>query len=311
MLSATRLTYRINRFEIHAIAIATILSVVVSAIVVSWLTQSSYNTCTGDEFGNVSARCMNLSAIGDWMIRIARMSLSLVTIFPFVAGLILCTPLVAREIDRGTARLAWSLSPSRLRWYVQRIAPVLLVLAVAGLIIGVVADRLLGAMQPQDDLANSFSGFHGRGILIATNALVLGATAIALGAVLGRPMQTLLLSLILGGLILLAVGEVHRKAILPSEAVADASSDFGPYGDRNLYIDNRFQLPDGRLVTWDELTVIDPRVMEFGPEYPNIQLVIPGERYREIEAREAIAELAIAALLVAIGGFVVLRRRPG
>ena len=51
--------------------------------------------------------------------------------------------------------------------------------------------------------------------------------------------------------------------------------------------------------------------MEFGPEYPNIQLVIPGERYREIEAREALAELGISAVLLAIGAFVVLRRRPG
>jgi hypothetical protein len=249
-----------------------------------------------------------MSDIGDWMLRIDRMSLSLVAIFPFVAGLILGTPLVAREIDRGTARLAWSLSPSRLRWYVQRIAPVLVVLAIAGMVIGIVADRLLAAMITDEDLANSFSGFHGRGVLIATNALVLGSTAIALGAIIGKPMQTLLLSLILGGVILLAVGEVHRKAILPSEAVPDAS---GQYSDRNLYIDNRFQLPDGRLVTWDELVVIDPRVMEFGPEYPNVQLIIPGERYREIEAREAIAELAISALLIVAGGLIVLRRRPG
>ena len=246
MLTATRLTYRINRFEIRAITLATILSVVVSAIVVSWLANSGYATCRGDEFGNVDPRCLNMSAIGDWMIRIDRMSLALVTIFPFVAGLILCTPLVAREIDRGTARLAWSLSPSRLRWYVQRIAPVLVVLALAGLIIGIVADRLTAAMITDEDLANSFTGFHGRGVLIATNALVLGSTAIAVGAIIGRPMQTILLSLVLGGVILLAVGEVHRKAILPSEAVVDAS---GTYSDRNLYIDNRFQLPDGRLVT--------------------------------------------------------------
>jgi hypothetical protein len=308
MLTATRLTYRINRFELRAIAVATLLSVVVSAIVIGWLAQSGYATCRGDEFGNVDPRCLNLSSVGDWMLRIDRMSLSLVAIFPFVAGLLLGTPLVAREIDRGTARLAWSLSPSRLRWYVQRIVPVIVVLAIAAMVIGVVADRLLAAEITDEDLANSFVGFHGRGVLIATNALVIGSTAVAIGAIVGKPMQTLLLSLILGGLILLAVGEVHRKVILPSEAVADASAD---YSDRHLYIDSRFQLPDGRLVTWEELTVIDPRVIDLGPEYPNIQLVIPGERYREIETREAVVEVGIAGLMLVVGGFVVLRRRPG
>jgi ABC-type transport system involved in multi-copper enzyme maturation permease subunit len=308
MLSATRLTYLINLFEIRAIVIATVLSVVVSAAVVAWLTQSGYASCTGDEFGNLTARCLSQSTLGEWVVRIGRMSVSLAAIFPFVAGLILGAPLVAREIDRGTARLSWSLSPSRLRWYVQRIAPVIIVLGVAAFTIGVVADRLMGAMLPTEDLSNSFVGFRGRGLLLATSALMVGSTAVALGAVIGRPMQTLLLSLVLGGLLLAAVTEIDRKVFMPTETVVDASQN---YSDRNLYIDSRFQLPDGRLVTWEELVVEDPRVMEVGPEYPNVALIIPGERYRQVEAREALAELGIAALMLVAGAVIVLRRRPG
>jgi hypothetical protein len=305
---ATRLTYRINRFEIRAITLATLLSVVVSAGVVAWLAQTGYTTCRGDEFGNLEPRCLNLSTVGEWVLRIDRASLSLVTIFPFVAGLILGAPLVAREIDRGTARLAWSLSPSRLRWYLQRIVPVLVVLAIVAFVVGVVADRLLAAMVTDEDLANSFYEFHGRGVLVATNALVLGSTAIAVGAILGRPMQALLLSLVLGGLLLAAVTEIDTKLILPGEAVVDAS---GNYSDRNLYIASRFQLPDGTLATWDELVARDPSVQENGPPYPNVELVIPGARHREVEGREAIADLGIAAVMLVVGGFVVMRRRPG
>ena len=308
MLIATRLTYRINRFEILAIGVATVLSVVVSAAVVAWLTQSGYTTCRGDEFGNLSPRCLNMSAIGEWVVRIDRVSLSLVPIFPFVAGLILGAPLVARELDRGTARLAWSLSPSRLRWYVHRIAPPIVVLGATSMVIGIVADRLLGAQITDEDLANSFVGFHGRGVLIATGALLIGSTAIAVGAVIGRTMQTLLLSLVLSGLLLTAVSEIDRKFIMPAETVVDAS---GTYSDRNLYIDSRFQLPDGSLATWEELVAIDPSVMESGTNYPNVSLIIPGEHYRAVETRQAVAELAIAALMLAAGGVVVMRRRPG
>jgi len=308
MLSATRLTYRINRFEIVAIGVATLLSVVVSAAVVAWLTQSGYTTCRGDEFGNPEPRCLNMSAIGDWVLKIDRVSLSLVPVFPFIAGLVLGAPLVAREIDRGTARLAWSLSPSRLRWYVHRVAPVLVVLGATAMVIGVVADRLLAAVITDEDLANSFMGFHGRGVLIATGTLLIGSTAIAVGAVLGRTMQTLLLSLVLGGLLLTAVSEVDQRLFMPNETVVDASNN---YSDRNLYIDSRFQLPDGTLATWDQLVAIDPSVMENGPNYPNVSLIIPGERYRAVEGREALAELGIAALLLVAGAVVVLRRRPG
>jgi hypothetical protein len=50
---------------------------------------------------------------------------------------------------------------------------------------------------------------------------------------------------------------------------------------------------------------------ENGPTYPNVSMIIPGERYREIEMREALAELGIAGLMLVAGALVVMRRRPG
>lgn len=41
---------------------------------------------------------------------------------PFGLGVILGAPIVAREIDGGTAQLAWSLSRSRVSWLLRRIA---------------------------------------------------------------------------------------------------------------------------------------------------------------------------------------------
>jgi hypothetical protein len=310
VLTPALMTYRIHRFEIRAILFATLLSVAVSAIVVTWIETSGYGDCLVG-FEQPTVACLDLESTGAWFSRVARLSIVLAAFFPFVAGLLLGTPLVAKEIDSGTARLAWSLSPSRGRWYVARLLPMLVVIGIAGMAIGVVADVLVGVTAPDRDLPNSFIAFHGRGVLIATSALVLGSTAVALGAILGRPTPTLLLALVLGGLTLLAVSEVHRKFILAPEAVV-APQDWNG-GDDDLYIDGKFQMPDGTLATWEELLARDPSFGqgEFGPELPFVTLIIPGERYREIEAREAGVHLGISAVFLLAGGVVVLRRRPG
>jgi hypothetical protein len=313
MLTATRLTFRINRFELQAILLATLLSVVVSAIVIAWINTSGYGSCliqSSGFDGSQTVACLDLQGVGRWAARIATLSILLATFFPFVAGLFLGAPIVAREIDRGTARLAWSLGPSRTRWYLQRVLPMIAAIAVAGMAIGIVAEALLGVMSPGRDLPNSFVSFHGRGVLIATSALLIGSAGVALGAIVGRPTPTILLALILGGLTLFAVSEVHRKLVLVPEAVP---APIDSYNDDDLYIDGKFQLPDGSLLTWEELVARDPSIgqSEFGPEYPFVQLGIPGERYQEIEAREASIHLGISAIFLLAGGAVVLRRRPG
>lgn len=310
MLTTTLMTFRIHRFEVRAILVATLLSVAVSAIVVAWIQTSGYAGCLVSD-GSVTVTCLDLETTGRWFNRVAIMSIALASFFPFVAGLLLGTPVVAKEIDRGTARLAWSLSPSRTRWYVARLLPMLVAVAVAGMAIGIVADILIGVTSPGIDLANSFVALHGRGVLIATSAILVGSAAVALGAILGRPTPTLLLALVLGGLTLFAVGEIDRKVLLAPEAVV-APPDWNG-GNDDLYIDGKFQLPDGSLATWEELIARDPAIgqSEFGPEYPFVSLIIPGERYRAVEAREAVAHLGISALFLLAGGIVVLRRRPG
>ena len=306
MLAATRLTYRINRFEVRAVLVATILSVVVSAIVVGWIESSGYAKCIVTD-GSLTTACLELQDLGRWATRIASISMNLAPFFPFIAGILLGVPIVAREIDRGTARLAWSLSPSRMRWLLQRLVPMILLVGVTSMVIGFVADRLVGIFAPGTDLSQSFVGFHSRGVLLATSAIVLGSAAVFVGAVVGKQMPTLILALILGGGCLLAVSEVHRRVMF-GEAVPHVGENFT---GNELYIDYRFQLPDGTLRTWDELVAIDPSVMENGPNYPYVQLEIPGSRYREVEAREAIVHLGLTAIFLALGGFVVMRRRPG
>jgi ABC-type transport system involved in multi-copper enzyme maturation permease subunit len=307
MLTAMRLTYRINRFEIRAILLATALSVVVSAIVLAWMRNSGYNQCIQSE-GPFNATCFEMQDLGSWMSRIASMSQNLAGAFPLLAGLLLGAPLIARELDRGTARLAWSLGPSRPRWYVQRVIPILVVVALTAMTIGIVSEQLVSLFAPGVDLAKSFVGFHTRGVLLATSALVIASAAIAVGAVVGRQIPTLLLALILGGVSLLAIAEVDSK-MLAGETVRLTGEN--QYTNDLVVGEGRFELPDGRLMTWEELAAYDPRIMELGPEYPYVQFGIPRERYREIETREAVAQVVLCVLFLGAGAFVVSRRRPG
>ncbi|MEO8572062.1 MAG: hypothetical protein ABI553_10240 [Chloroflexota bacterium] len=309
MLTASRLTYRINRFEIRAILAATILSTVVTAAILTWMTSSGYAACVINFTDTPSVACLNLMDIGAWANRIVGLSLNLVPLFPFLAGVLLGTPVIARELDRGTARLAWSLGPSRLRWFVERVVLMLVLTLLACFAIGVVADWIVALYAPGVDLANSFAQYHQRGILIATGGFLVASVAIGLGAVVGRTMPTLILALVLSGASVLAITEVSAK-LLVNEAVPLEQSEGG---NNDLQLDSRFQLPDGRLVTWDELTVIDPESMnaEFGPQYPYVALGIPGSRHREIEAREAVAEVVVGLAFLGLGAFVVGRRRPG
>ncbi|MBA2373967.1 MAG: hypothetical protein H0V74_07185, partial [Chloroflexi bacterium] len=162
------------------------------------------------------------------------------------------------------------------------------------------------------DLAKSFVGFRFRGALIATQAFVLASTAIAIGALLGRAVPTFLLALILGMLSIFGIGQLHQRILL-SEAVTVVQDEFGSsFSNDDLYLDSKLQLPDGRLVSYEELLRIDPAAFqsEFGPTYPNVSLVIPGERYRAVEAREAAAEIVIGLIFLVGGALIVTRRRP-
>ena len=249
MLTATRLTYRINRFEIRAILVATIASVAVSVAVVGWMRSSGYADCLVSD-GSNNVACLQLEGIGRWASKIASFSSQLAGAFPVLAGLLLGAPLIARELDRGTARLAWSLGPSRRRWYLQRVMPILVVVVLTSMAIGIVAEQLVGLFAPGVDLANSFVSFHTRGVLLATSALLIASVAVAVGSVIGRQIPTLLLALVLGGATLLAVAEVDAR-LLAGQAVRLTGQD--TYSNDLIVGQGRFELPDGRLLTWDEL----------------------------------------------------------
>jgi ABC-type transport system involved in multi-copper enzyme maturation permease subunit len=307
-LRSAILTFRINRFEATLIVGATILSVLVSAAVISWLTSSGFQSCMADEGASFSSLCQG--SFGLWMSRIARISISIVPVFPFIAGLLIGVPLVARELEGGTARLAWSLGPSRLRWFAQRALPALAMVTLAALLIGLTADALFRTTNPAMNLDQSFVGFRARGLLIAVEALVVTSIAIAVGSMIGRLVPTFILSLILAVGIGVAVDKVESQLLHGETLVSDNFF----WDGSNMYVDSRFRLPDGTIATWEELVVLRPEIEMMGFDENSgiapVVLYIPGSRYHDIERREALGLTGIAGLFVAAAAVIVLRRRP-
>lgn len=64
------------------------------------------------------------------------------TILPAIAGVILGTAAVAKELDQRTTVLAWSVDSSRRHWLLQRVVPLLGVIVV----LGILSTQLVAAM---------------------------------------------------------------------------------------------------------------------------------------------------------------------
>ena len=233
---------------------------------------------------------------------VASLSVGLLIFLSFAAGVFLGVPIVAREVERGTSRLAWSLAPSRMRWFLARMVPILVVLAVLTFVAGVAVDRFVGALTPGVDLSNAFTTFGFRGLLIASRAVFIFAVAVLVGAIVARALPAVIITAVIAT-IGLAGGERVHQMILASEAVAIPMNlnDNGSGRSGDLYIDQKFVLPDGTLVGYEYFGNGTPFDENGNPKYPMVAIVVPGERYRFVETREALV-LAGGSLVALVAG---------
>lgn len=313
-LTWARLTIRLSRFELLAFGGFIVLFIVGTVVTAAWVDSLRP---PAECLANVETHPVSCEAKGAaWYAAqngITGLSVGLMVFLSFAAGIFLGVPIVAREVERGTSRLAWSLTPSRMRWFLSRLLPILIVLAVVTFVAGVAADRWFAAVSPNDDPAKSFNQFGFRGLLIASRSVFIFSVAVALGAIVARALPAVILTAVIAT-IGLAGGERVHQMILASEAVAipvDFDNNGGGGRPGDLYIDQKFVLPDGSMVDYGYFNGQDPYDANGMPKYPIVSIVIPGERYRFVETREALALAggSLAALILA--GFVVSRRRPG
>lgn len=240
-------------------------------------------------------------------------SVSLIlNLVPIVAGLILGASVVGREVERGTTRLAWSLTPARVPWFLQRAIPPLVVLIAISLLVGLAGDRMTAARYPGVDVSAAFVDRGTRGLALVGHAIVAYGLGAGAGAVLGRELPGFVLALVgVVGVVILTTR--FDDAVLRAEAVARDSGGESSF-QSDLYMDQLFRLPDGSLVSWDQAYPNGQEIDSDGNPVnplPTVDILVPGDRYSFVSARTA-AEFA----LVGLGGLVVAgaaaaKRGPG
>ncbi len=312
-LTWARLTLRLSRFELLAFGGIIIAFGAATLLTAAWIDSLRPPAeCLAATETIVQGCQAKLDAWYAAQYGVTGLSYGLLIFLSFAAAVFLGVPIVAREVERGTARLAWSLAPSRTRWFLARMVPILVALAVVTFVGGIAADRYVGAITPGIDLSNAFTAFGFRGVLIASRAVFIFGVAVLVGAVVARALPAVILTAVIATIGLTGGERVHQM-ILANEAVAVPADDGGfgggPSGD--LFIDQKFVLPDGSLVDYGYFGGADP-YDEFGnPRYPIVSIVVPGERYRFVETREALALAGGTLVALLLAGFVVTRRRPG
>lgn len=330
MRTTLRLTFKQYRFEIVAVALACLL-LGAGALIVAWR-MNQVGIPTGCLYG-ASGNAVTLAPGPDdpheracqplrdefygLDNRFAARAMALMAPLPLLAGLLLGVPLVGRELEQGTASLAWTLGRSRRRWFLARVLPLSVLLALLLLLPAVAGEVLERARQPFVDPGASFADYGLRGGLLVARGMLAFALGVVAGAVIGRQLPALIVggALLVGSLVAVGTGIGSWMPILATWQLQDAPTAaagglFYDQGARNRVT--------GQVIPADQAVVAGPADPSTGtpttiidPRYELVTLTLPGSRYALVETVEGALTGAAAALVLLTGLLVVDRRRPG
>jgi hypothetical protein len=314
------ISWRLSRFEYIALGIVAVV-VSAGALFVAWqlnqrqMSAECYVYLGGGPIeGSASRDCPRLDEFLTYSQEFGRKIMAAMGLLPFAVGAVLGAPVVARELEQRTAVLAWSLTPSRSRWLLERLAPPLIVLMVVLGLPAIAANVLEHASNPSFDPSATFRDYGLRGPLVVMRGLVIFAAGALLGALVGRLLPTLILT---------AAFAVFVSILLPLAAVFGQSldalsvNDVRAQGQSSLLVDSAWRDGDGRILTEAEARKLSPYVGD--PEsthqwlidnFDDVNLVILGDRYPAVELRESLILGAASLLLVGLSVVAVQRRRP-
>jgi hypothetical protein len=221
------------------------------------------------------------------------------------AGVFLGASIIATEIERGTAVIAWTVGGSRARWLAPRVLVVGLVLLAAATAIGIALDAVQQTIDPRIPLTASLNDYETRGWLIPARAIAAFGAGLFAGAVLGRALPALLAGVV--------ISAVAVAGVLGLGAMWDAGGAH-PVGFNDGSIVNQLVLRDqttGEYIDYASAEALipqsDPR---FVGRFTEVPLGVPGTSAPMVVGRESAALVVVSIALVA-GSFVVAnRRRP-
>jgi hypothetical protein len=316
MRRAFRLAFAMQRFELRALLGGALLLAIVG-LGLAWQIRAAraeelecYRTAPPPVEGSQTDVCPEFRPRRELLESAAGIVQGGAMVSPFVIGLFLGVPIVAREVESKTAGIAWSLSRSRRRWLVQRAAPVLAVVAAGTLAVGIASDVLTHAMPWAEGAEVGFSNHGARGPLVAVRGVAVFGLGLALGALVPRQLPALLLAAgftaaLLTGVVLLMDEWLRSEAEpLGVEALQQGAA---PMMFGAAFRDDA----TGELVSVEDYYRDNPDIQTDEPPGMSwVYYTVPGSRYGDFVLRESAIWGAATILTLGTTALVVSRRRP-
>jgi hypothetical protein len=317
-LRSWRLAFKMQRLELLTFLAAAVLLTVASLLIARGASEAraSFDACVQAHGGDTG--CGTSPSLNDFSLwaGFARLGAFLT---PFALGLFLGVPIVAREIEARTAPIAWTLSRSRLRWLLHRVAPLAVIVIVLTAMVGI-GSELVTRTNPFAELAANpgFDDYTSRGVLLPVRALAVLLLAIAVGAMVPRQLPALLLA---GAVTLvLFVGlSFGMDAWMTAEAKPipfGEENRFGPFGEGPRIFDVVYRDDaTGELITMNDFynrygDVALPDDEQDPPGFTQVAIGIPGTAYWAWAARESAITGGLMVAGAGLASLVVARRRP-
>jgi hypothetical protein len=244
MLAAARVTLKQNRFEVTVAALAAVAAAALGlsiAIRIDGLhvSQACLDQVRASQDGSgIGEGCLSLVRAGSgilgetYLTGEGSLPASVMGALPFLLGLLGGVPIVARELEAGTAQTAWSLNGSRVRWLARQVAPIAVVLGAAMTFAALVA-------IPVGDIwahwgyggAASLIGLHGP--LAVVRAFGAFGVGLAVGALLGRTLPAFIFGVALALALLYATGQARETwlSTLPPSIITEQSPETGEWNN--------------------------------------------------------------------------------
>jgi hypothetical protein len=265
---------------------------------------------------------------------------------PLVAGMFWAAPLVSREYERGTHRLAWTQSVSPLRWITTKMTLVFVLVAAAAALVGVLAGWTLAPLTPAFGGRYNSSWYDVQGLVPVACMLFALAVGVAASAVIRRTIPAMAVTLVVYAAARIPVHWIRwRFAPLDSRAVTVPVGDLlgdltgSPYDRVTTAVPADALVHGITLTDWTGRTISagEGNVAVLQQYCPDLQVspardgvldagacaahvrgltldgtvrYQPASHFWLLQAVESAIFIGLAALLVTVTVLAVTRRRP-
>lgn len=311
---SVRLSLRIQRFDVSVVVAVAIGAVAVGLWMAARLEAASPPPDCLRGFlspdGSIPAGCPDLETFLGLSGEAGRVMAAFIVV-PVIVAVLPGSGLLSGEVERGTAQLAWTISPSRTRWLVERITVLALLVMGCAVAIAVVSEILEQAMSPLASSQSTFADYGFRGPVVLFRTFAFFGIALLVGGLTGRTVPALVLATGLCAALIVVLSFL-RPYGQPLERL-DVNNRLGDA----LTVGGRFVAPDGNLLTNQEAIARAPvglspqQVRDWVVDtFPSVAIGLSGDQLPVVELREGLLLTFVGAAAVAGTLIVVRRRRP-